>query len=317
MADPLEAAPEKLPENVHVVETSYATVPIIYEQHNKKHGPESMVKSDVMALEFVGRKNFSEVEAANQILKDFRTASSKIPGNQLFQTFEENSVPIVFLDIADETEVLISLSKLLFSVQEAAMFAIGGGLTAKLGASALRDRRAGLSRRSALKGVVATALGVKAVTPGALLASELPYISEKKQRQLGYVGKKMQALNELVNPETNMPLTTFRNAIWAHKLEVKARKMSQVMGKKPIVGLNVGSAHSGIESMLNMNHGKRLEYIRRMTAILSQIAPFGKGGIIISSVAEFSPQGVGAPWKLEYAGSDPELKAIEDSLQKK
>ena len=150
--------------------------------------------------------------------------------------------------------------------------------------------------------------GAIGVYTGTQLLDELVefYQSRKKEHfRESIVGRKFREVQETIHPETEAVFTTFRNAIWAQKLEFLAHRLKN--DNTPELAMMAGSYHSGLENMLKENSEKRLRSIKRFLKI------FGVGGSFsLSPIARIEYKE--NRWFATEVIKEPELEKIEKEL---
>ncbi|MCR4325282.1 MAG: twin-arginine translocation signal domain-containing protein [Patescibacteria group bacterium] len=304
---------EKLSENVEVIDTPMARFRFIYENHQFGHSPEELGHPDAFATEAVGAADFADPEVARRMVGwlldnlSNRKPTERAPNPTAYvESLEVNRTPVYLVDIVDPEETYFSAS--------VATYALGTG--ANVGASVLaatyiakkiKDDEP-MSRRKFLKGALATGIAAKGAVSATPQIADLTIDPERFSKP-GPVEKTVRSTSEAISPEIHMFIWSFRNAVWAHKLNQIAQKLRDEKGQKPEIAMQLGRAHSGLETMLRADPEKRLSYIRNASRIINLLIPFKERGVRISSIARLEFKD--SEWVPTETYHEPDLEQIE------
>ena len=324
MAGPFESGGQAEQfQHIKTIETPQATYRIIYDRHQLVHSPDEIGDADAYVSEFDPEIDFSEpVGAKAAILKRWerfyqRRGTARNPkASEVIPAFENRlkKMPYYMYDVADTKLTLKGIEDNRVYAQ-VAKIALGLGAAGYLGKNVVSEGL--LTKRKLLRNAIAAAL---AVGGAAQLAALLPGQAEE-HRQLTPLEKEIQNISEWLNPESESLVTTYRNAIWAHKLQrITEDVRIKNPDKKPVLDIQAGAIHSGLERMLRADPAKRLEYIRRMSHIWSKVFDIGPDGVVISAVARFEYSETEKAWTPSTSSPpyrDPELAKVEEEVRRK
>ena len=320
MANPLESGgqAEKF-QHIKTIERPEAIYRIIYDNHLLVHSPDEIGNADAYVTEFEPGIDFSEpVGARAAITKRWRRfqerrGTTRNPRASEVGPAYENALkkmPYYMYDVADTKQVLAGFGET-STYMKAAKIGLGAGAAGYLGKNVVTGE---VTKRKFLRNAIAAALAVG----GATQLAKIRYGAGEDHEQLTAFQKDIQELSEWLSPETEALDVSYRNAIWAHKLQRIAEDVKQQTGgKKPVIDIQAGAIHTGLERMLKADPAKRLDYIRRMSHAFSRLYDIGDNGIVISGVARFEYSEEEKAWVPRFTGHDPELRKIEEELQNK
>jgi len=307
---------EELPENIKILDLPEARYRIIYENHILSHSPEVLGNADALAVEVGGdTHDYGNPSEAPHISVENGLFVGK--PNEKDRAFVQRIVttrtPVYFMDLVDRKgfgrmEALGSTT--LTSAEWVAAAAAGKYLVDRVKSGEK------VSRRDFLRGSLATALIAKGTVDAAAKVNSVVDIASGVHTKKSEFGKMLTQANETINPELTAFVLTFRNAIWAHKLQQIASTLRNEKGRKPEIALKIGAGHSGIEGMLQMDPADRLSYIKKVTRVLSAVTEIGPQALSISSMGRFQYSSAVDKFVPTRAYHDPELEKIEQSFSR-
>ncbi|MFY9462319.1 MAG: twin-arginine translocation signal domain-containing protein [Candidatus Sungiibacteriota bacterium] len=313
-----EGEKEKLPDNVVVVERPEARYRIIYEKHEGSRSPEEIGKPTALAVEFISATGYGRKFAAEALAESYwEEKRQEAGGNSSEENYvKQNRIPLYFIDVTDPGREILDKARLASVWVKAAQTSLAGGFTASMAIEAIRKAKSEqkLSRREFLGflgGAAGTAfLGIQLLdflVKLALAKEKTPpgeaTLTRKIQRKVG-------AAAERIHPETEAILLTFRNALWAQKLETIAGELQKEIGRKPDITFSVGAEHFGLEEMLGVASESRIESIKNFLNVFGLKSAAQE----LSAIARVEYSAREARWIATKIINDPELKKIEKTL---
>lgn len=304
---------EELPDNVILLERPEARYRIIYELHNLPHGADAIGYPDALALEGAAlRGTFEDRESVEKFISIYwQQKLSRAPKGKFKEAIAQESyiinqkIPLYLIDIGDPHLNFDSVVSTRSALKRAEAVGSLGAVTYGI-AKVLERRREkkDLTRRDFLKLFGAGAISAYTGTQLLDVLVELYQENKKEHFRQSAVESNFRKIQEIIHPETEAAILTFRNAIWAQKLEFLARRLRKE--KKPELAMIAGVYHSGLENMLKEDQDKRLNSVKRFLKI------FGGGSISLSPVArvEFKEN----RWRATEIVKEPRLEKIEKEL---
>lgn len=310
---------EKLPENVKIIERPEARYRIIYEHHGYQHSPEEIGRPDLLVVERFALggsyENKDEIEARTA---DFWEETAKKPGGKPQGVISEaekhlirNKTPLYFIDVGDPEGFLFSAVKDSLEIKGLENIVAAGAL-GYVGVKVAKDKikgKASMTRRDFLK---LSGAGVMAAFTGTELLDSLitEYRALGKHYQKNAAERKLQHLREKIHPETTFIMITFRNLLWAEKLQTIAKHYEIMHHRKPEIALMLGAFHSGIENALAEAPEKRLAVIKRFLETFVK----KRGLLAITDIAKTEFSDKEKRWIATEIFKDPKLEKIEKSI---
>lgn len=314
-----ETNKEKVPDNVVILERPEARYRIVYEKHVGQRSPEEIGRPNALVVEYVSQSGYAKKWLAESLIESFWEQKREESGGKQDEEkyLKKNQTPLYFIDIIDPERIL-DKEMLNVTALKTLETSLAGGF---IGFGLIEARRQiktkqGMSRRQFLK-LSGSALGTLYFGPMLLdLLLKLADLGEKtvkESSEIRRVQRTIGKIQEKLHPETEGIILTFRNALWAQKLETIAKELTKQGAQRPEVGIGVGGDHFGIEDMLNSPPQKRLEAISKFLKV------FGSEQALpnISPIARLEYSEKEKRWIATQIINDPELEKLEKELKNK
>lgn len=305
----MDKAIEKFSDRAVVVKKPNANFRIIYEIHNQPNVPSDFKNLDALAFEMYARAD----KSTGSICDDFLHKKNQRSSSYIRNILENERTLLYFIDVMDIGGKFLSLiySQLMLKTSET-----GGGLiagiwgikkTIELRREFKNDRK--IPRRSFLE--LAACVPAAFYFAGFTIFEELEFALEmwqpsKEEGFMRSIDRMFISLNEKAHPEILILMLTFRNKVWAQKLDLIANKMQKNLGRLPEIGILVGKNHIGLERTLHEKPEERLRYIRRIFN-----RPFVRSAVKISETQCFEYKSQKG-WQTFEIIHEPDLEKIEN-----
>ncbi len=242
--------------SIKTLETAEAVYKIEYTIHSKLSTPEVMEGADALIIEAVG--DYSGGNAADIVVAEKGEGN---PHSEVVKRAFYDQKPIFLVDTRAEwdPENKDIKEKLIIDLVESM---VGGSLVAR----SLTTKEP--TRREILKGASTGAAGAYLLSPSAEFfaaraATEFRRTSPDESSVARSIEKGLNSVNRVIHPESRSFTVEGRDALIAQKSQTVARMLSQELGRKPQIALEIGGGHLGIETEFRSVDADRVARIGR------------------------------------------------------
>lgn len=255
---------EKIPDNIEIIERAEAVYRIIYERHEGGRTKEELGHPDAFVAEYISAVSYGRPHLAESLAVSYWEQKKEEARGEGSEEAHVKSleIPFYFIDATDPARA-IDKAHIRATYLKAIETGLAGASSFLVSRELLKKQKEGMTRRQFLK---IGMLGSASAYFGTNLLDLFVKLGEKLATPKGYADKARRAIinvQEKLHPETEGVMRTFRDALWAQKLQSIAQELGQALGRKPEIAFAVGKDHVGLAEMLEMPPEKRIQAIQR------------------------------------------------------